>query len=97
MQAEKNKNGIIEAYIHANGKIGVMLELFCETDFASRTDDFKNLAHDLAMQIAAMGEKKLLKQKFIKNLDIAIKDLIEQVHDKLGEEIKIGRIIRYAF
>jgi elongation factor Ts len=46
--------GIIHSYIHAGGRIGSMIELNCETDFVARTDDFKALAHDLAMQAAAM-------------------------------------------
>ena len=49
--------GLVEAYIHAGGKLGVLLEINCETDFVARTDDFKELAHDLAMQIAAADPK----------------------------------------
>jgi elongation factor Ts len=45
--------GLVESYIHPGGRVGVMLELNCETDFVARTDQFKNLARDLAMQIAA--------------------------------------------
>src|SRR6185312_11551141 len=46
--------GIIETYIHGGGKIGAMVMLLCETDFVARTDEFKHLAHEIAMQIAAM-------------------------------------------
>ena len=49
--------GAIEAYIHAGSKIGVLVELNCETDFVAKTDAFKNLAKDIAMQIAAMSPK----------------------------------------
>lgn len=49
------KEGIVYSYIHSNNKTGAMLELFCETDFVARTDDFKTLARDLAMQIVAMA------------------------------------------
>jgi elongation factor Ts len=45
--------GLVECYIHAGGRIGAMVELNCETDFVARTDTFKALAHDLAMQVAA--------------------------------------------
>ncbi|MBI5733963.1 MAG: elongation factor Ts [Candidatus Kerfeldbacteria bacterium] len=45
--------GLVESYIHAGGKIGALVELACETDFVARTEQFKNLAHDLAMQVAA--------------------------------------------
>ena len=47
--------GIIETYVHSGGKIGVMVEINCETDFVARTEQFKALAHDIAMQIAAMS------------------------------------------
>ncbi len=47
------RQGLIETYIHAGGRIGTLLELNCETDFVARTDDFKTLAHNLALQIAA--------------------------------------------
>ena len=47
------KQGLIEAYVHHSGKLGVLLELSCETDFVARTDDFKQLARDVAMHIAA--------------------------------------------
>ncbi|GIS68531.1 MAG: elongation factor Ts [Chloroflexota bacterium] len=47
--------GLIETYVHGGGKVGVMLEVNCETDFVARTDDFKELCHNLAMQIAAMS------------------------------------------
>ncbi len=47
------KEGVVEAYIHSNNKIGVLVELVCETDFVARNKEFKELAHDLAMQVAA--------------------------------------------
>lgn len=47
------KQGLVETYVHGGGVIGVMVEVNCETDFVARTNDFKNLAHDLALQIAA--------------------------------------------
>ena len=56
--AEKKKDrttsqGIVEAYIHTGGRVGAMVELNCETDFVARTDEFKELAHNLAMQVTA--------------------------------------------
>ncbi len=47
------EEGLIDSYIHLNGKIGVLLEINCETDFVARTDQFQELAHDLCMQVAA--------------------------------------------
>jgi elongation factor Ts len=55
-RADKETNqGVVEAYIHAGGRIGSMVELNCETDFVAKTPEFKQLAHDIAMQIAAMS------------------------------------------
>jgi len=47
------KEGIVESYIHGGGRLGVLVEVNCETDFVARTDDFKTLVHDVAMQVAA--------------------------------------------
>jgi elongation factor Ts len=49
--------GLVEAYIHGGGRVGVLLEINCETDFVARTDDFRELAHNLSMQVAAMSPK----------------------------------------
>lgn len=51
------RHGLVESYIHAGGRIGVLLELNCETDFVARTDEFRQLAHDLAMQVAATNPR----------------------------------------
>ncbi len=51
------KEGLVESYTHAGGRIGVMVEVNCETDFVARTADFKTLAHDIAMQIAATNPR----------------------------------------
>ncbi len=47
--------GIIDVYVHAGGRIGAMVEVNCETDFVARTEEFRTLSHDLAMQVAATG------------------------------------------
>ncbi|NCO38042.1 MAG: translation elongation factor Ts [Armatimonadetes bacterium CG_4_10_14_3_um_filter_66_18] len=52
-------DGLVEAYIHVGGKVGVLVELNCETDFVARTDEFRQLARDIAMQIAAMAPEYL--------------------------------------
>jgi elongation factor Ts len=55
-RADKETNqGVVESYIHAGGRIGAMVELNCETDFVAKTPGFKQLAHDIAMQVAAMS------------------------------------------
>ncbi|MBC7326996.1 translation elongation factor Ts [bacterium] len=60
--AREAKEGIIVSYIHHSGKVGVLLELNCETDFVARTEEFKTLAHDLAMQVAAMAPLYISKE-----------------------------------
>ncbi len=93
----KTGSGLLESYIH-NGRVGVLLELRCETDFVAKTDDFKNLAHDLAMHIAAMKPENvegLLAQPFIKDASQTIGDLIKKTIAKLGENTVIERFTRY--
>jgi len=90
--------GIIETYVHANGKIGVLLEIKCETDFVARNEEFKELAHEIAMHIAGMDSKDpetLLGEPFVKDPSKTIKDLIEAKIGKLGENIKVSRFIRF--
>jgi len=53
----ETEQGVIESYIHSGGRIGAMIEANCETDFVARTEDFKALAHDIAMQVAAMNPR----------------------------------------
>ena len=57
-KASRDTNeGLVEAYIHSGGRVGAIVELNCETDFVARTEDLKNLAHNVAMQVAAMSPK----------------------------------------
>ncbi len=56
------KDGLIVSYIHAGGRIGVIVEVNCETDFVARTDDFKVLVNDIALQIAAMSPKYIRRE-----------------------------------
>lgn len=74
-KAEKKKErattqGLVEAYIHTGGRIGAMVELNCETDFVARTDEFKQLAHDLAMQVAAMSPQFISGEEISAGTDI---------------------------
>lgn len=88
--------GTIDVYSHA-GKVGVLVELLCETDFVARTEDFKNLAHEVALQIASMNPSSvqdLLKQSYIRDPEITMDQLIKSQVAKLGENIQIGRFER---
>ena len=90
--------GRVETYTHGPNNLVSVVELLCETDFVAKTDEFKNLAHELAMQVAAMKPKKiedLLKQPWIRDEKITIGDLIKETIGKVGENIKIGRIARF--
>jgi elongation factor Ts len=137
------KDGTIAFYIHMGGKIGVLVELNCETDFVAKTEAFQVLAKDLAMHVAAsnpvyvrpeeipadalerekeiyksqlLAEKKpekiwdkiidgklrkyyeevcLLQQKFIKNTDITVETLVNEMIAKTGENIMVRRFARF--
>lgn len=92
------KAGLIEVYSHG-GKVGVLVELLCETDFVARTPDFKSLAHELALQIASMNPSSvedLLAQEYIRDGTMTVDQLIKSVIGKLGENIQIGRFERIA-
>jgi elongation factor Ts len=136
--------GLVFSYIHTNGKIGVLLELNCETDFVAKTDEFKTLGHELCMQIAAANpqyikaedvpsedlerEKEiyrkqaleegkpaniieriaegkvaafyqdscLLEQGYIRDPKVKIKDLVADNIAKMGENIIVRRMARFA-
>ncbi len=60
--ARTTKQGLIGSYIHAGGQLGVMVEVNCESDFVARTDDFKQLVHDVAMHVAAADPRYLRKE-----------------------------------
>lgn len=135
--------GVVECYIHAGGKLGVMVEVGCETDFVAKTDDFIAFAKDIAMHIAAaspvavtreevpaelvereteiyraqalesgkpenivdkiisgkiekyISEICLLDQKYVKNPDLSVQDLLNELIAKMGENISIKRFARF--
>lgn len=137
--------GLVDSYIHLGGKVGVLVEVNCETDFVARGDRFKALVHDISLQIAAAKpeyvsisdvpqevvekektilkeqalndpkpkpehviekmvegkikkyyeENVLLEQKFVKNPDITISQLIAEATAAIGEKISVRRFVRY--
>ncbi len=135
--------GLVETYIHAGGKLGVMVEIGCETDFVAKSDMFREFAKDVAMHIAASNpvatkreevpaelvareteifknqalesgkpeniidkivagkidkyysEITLMEQKFVKNPDLTIQDLLNEIIAKIGENISIKRFARF--
>lgn len=91
--------GIVVSYIHAGETVGVMLELLCETDFVAKNPEFKSIARDISMHIAAMSPvdmAELLKQPFIKNSEQKVGELINNAVQKFGERIEVGRFVRFS-
>lgn len=94
----ETSQGLIESYVHA-GRVGVLVELRCETDFVARTDDFKTLAHEIALQVASMNPKnvkKLLASPYIRDTNMTVEALIKQTVAKVGENITIAKFTRIA-
>ena len=135
--------GVIETYIHAGAKLGVMVEVGCETDFVAKTDAFREFARDIAMHVAAaapvsisregmpeavlnrekeiyiqqaldsgkpqaiaekmvvgrmekfLAEVCLMEQKFVKNPDLSVQDLLNELIAKMGENISVKRFARF--
>jgi len=92
-------DGMIFTYVHQGGKVGVMLDLRCETDFVARTEVFQNLGKELYLQIASMDPQdvaSLLEQEYIRDPEKKISDLVGEASGTLGEHVKIERFVRYA-
>ena len=93
----ETSQGLIQTYVHHSGKVASIVELLCETDFVARNKLFRELAHNLTLQVASMGAKdakELEKQEFIRDPSKKISDLVREVITKTGENIRIGRIFR---
>ena len=94
----ETSQGLVETYVHQNGRVGSMIEILCETDFVARTDEFKNLVHEISMQVGAMNPKDvsaLLKQEYIRDSSKTIDDLIKEAIAKLGENIVVKKLQRF--
>jgi elongation factor Ts len=103
----ETSQGVIDSYVHA-GRIGAMVELNCETDFVARTDDFKTLAREIAMQVAATnptrltssepstdGDVPLLDQPYIRDPGRTVQELINESIAKLRENVVLRRFVRF--
>jgi elongation factor Ts len=99
--ARATSEGSVAQYIHAGGKIGVLVEVNCESDFVARTDDFKELVHDIAMHIAASDPKFIRKEDvtpeaYAKEKDIAIAQAkATGKPDNIAEKIAEGKMGKY--
>ena len=93
------EQGLVESYIHGGGKVGSLVYIACETDFVAKTDEFKNLAKELAMQVAAMNPEsidELIKQEYIRDSGKTVKILVDEVITKTGENIQIKKFERFS-
>ena len=91
--------GIVASYIHTGETVGVILELLCETDFVAKNPEFRVVARDISMHIAAMNPldtEELLAQPFIKDNTQTIQSLINNTVQKFGERTEVGRFMRLA-
>ncbi|OQA53008.1 MAG: Elongation factor Ts [candidate division WS2 bacterium ADurb.Bin280] len=94
----ETSQGLIESYVHL-GKIGVLVEINCETDFVARNDEFKAFAHEIALQIAtseASEVDQLLEEEYFKEPGKIMRSLLDEVIAKTGENIRIQRFTRYV-
>jgi elongation factor Ts len=92
------KEGIVEAYVHAGGRIGAMVELSSETDFVARNPDFRGLAREIAMQVAAMDPTdvdQLLGQPYIRDSSKTIGELVTTIAASTGENVRVKRFKRF--
>ncbi|MBQ6154945.1 translation elongation factor Ts [bacterium] len=89
--------GYVASYVHTTGKIGALAELLCETDFVARNEEFRSLAGEIAMQVAAMApenEAELLEQEWVKREGVTVEEAIKQLSGKIGENMSLGRFTR---
>jgi len=95
------KQGVISAYIHPGAQLGVLIEVNCESDFVARTDDFQELVHDLAMQVAAADPRFIRKEDVTQSALDKEKDiqraraLAEGKPEKMADKIVEGRMNKY--
>ena len=93
--------GVVETYVHGGGRIGVMVEINCETDFVAKTDDFKSLAHDIALQIAAKNPRVVRREEVSEEVlehereVLRAQALNEGKPANIVEKMIVGRIEKY--
>lgn len=89
--------GVIETYVHHSGKIAAIVEVLCETDFVAKNEVFRDMAHNVALQLASVPAKdvaELLSQDYIKDSSKKVSELVQEVIAKTGENCKVSRIWR---
>ena len=97
-QGRVTMEGGIFSYIHHNKKIAALIEMQCETDFVSGNKEFQSFGQEVAMQVASTNPanvEELLEQEYNRDTSKKIKDLLNELVLKIGENIKIGRLMRW--
>lgn len=90
--------GYIGSYIHANNKVGVLIEVLCETDFVARNETFREMVKNVAMHIVVLNPEnveELLTQEYVKDPDITVEHYIKDVSGTIGEKFVVNRFTRY--
>jgi len=96
-QDKATAQGVVATYTHATGRVGVLVEVLCETDFVARNNNFRQFAKNICLQIAAMdpkNEKELLSQDYVREPGVTVETFIKTHIAKFGENIKIGKFKR---
>lgn len=91
------KSGLVYGYTH-QGRVGVLVEVSCETDFVAKNPEFEALCKEVALQVASMEPKdveELLEQDYIRDGSKKIKDLVTSLIGKIGENIQVRRFVRF--
>jgi len=91
-------NGLIDSYVHL-GKIGVLVEVNCETDFVARNEDFKKFVHEISLQVAQSESEsidQLLAEEYFREAGKTIDDLLKELIGKIGENIKVKRFTKFT-
>jgi elongation factor Ts len=93
------QDGLVHSYIHGNGKVGSLVMLGCETDFVAKTDDFKNLCKEVAMQVCVedySDVEELLQAEYIRDPSKKILDLVNETTAKVGEKVEIVKFTKFV-
>jgi elongation factor Ts len=97
-QDREAKEGVIESYIHSGNRIGALVELSSETDFVARNQEFKDLAREIAMQVAAMDPRsveELYAQAYIRDASKTVGELVTTLAASTGENVRVRRFKRF--
>ena len=93
----QTSEGYVGSYVHSNGKLAALVELQCETDFVARGEEFRQLAGEISMQVAAMAPasaEDLLAEELVKRPGTTVAIAIKELSGKIGEKMQLGKFVR---